>query len=1381
MNRKTTNYNLRRLNGRHLTAVLFFIFSFNLAFSNIWQPWCPHRRGTQVAAHGCGDRFAIEEIRIEQGQNLIYRKAPDGCAGPFNINAGTNSREFGGVMNSSSTPIVLSAGATYRIGMSSRSRVGTHNGFAGLWIDYNQNRSFGTDELVNLAQNSWPVNSPQGNIGNVSFMTFTIPCDINEGLTRLRVTLDASTLAIQPDKGCMIVANTPSNYPFFGETEDFYIRIEKSTTLAADFIVPNNVWVNSPVTFVNFNRGGFIAHEWDRGLNGYDFTGVDFTTIFNTPGTQTLKLRSTNCAGSDSVIKSVNVLTPTSVPNVDFVASANNIEVGNELTLFDLSTNGPTAWNWQLNNPVDPTTDKSNAEGIGVGFQNGFNRVRFSMNDVGVFNTCLTAINGIGNGSRCKTSFINVTPISEIRLGIGDNITQLAQGTIFDRGGRNGNYSTGTLGNPQLNSLLIQPCGATEIELNISQFRFADNSHNLRVWDGSDAGGKPLHPQGGFNRTNTDVPFRIVATSGVMYLELNTTAGTATDSGLIAHFNAILGQVSKPIPSFAFAVDGQTRGFTNAITSIRSNSGNLFGVPTYGWSVNGVPVPPSNTSENGRMLNFQFPSQGNYNVCLNVISCAGDSSLCQTVNVINPVGQTRLEFNVDNRRPAIDEVVTFSTISDKASNFRWEIAPLNYTLAPGSTLNSQNLRVSFTQPGPYRIQLRGWNTFDSSGTTRMTVRDSFIQVVNYCDISSNALSRDVGNNLLQLSNVNNEVIYNQPSTSGLAGYQNFATGATDPIILQVGGTYHLTMQRNTNFDPISRVVYVDWNGDGIFTQDELVMDIRNKTTLTESSMFKVPDIDKVILGAVRMRAIVSYGNLAVNPCSNVAAGEIEDYRVLLFTSPETPVITLTGSPLVYVHLNSPYNDLGATAHDPFEGDITNRIITTSNVNINQVGLYSVRYNLINANNIPAAQVTRTVIVTADNIAPVITLNGANPDYLEAGTGSYKDPGYSAFDNVDGDITALVVLSGSVDHTRLGHYTLRYAVNDASGNSTTVHRNVEVGDKTPPVINSLGGTNIELGRIWSDNTFATDNYWTVGNGLVLNKTFGFNGPVNWNVRGLYDVHYHAIDGSGNQSQLTRTYRVDDFTPPTILLNTTDTVLHDVNTPYTSVNPTIFDNFTPANELSFFRTGSVNPFRLGTYVETFRVIDESGNQTEARRVVIVLDRVAPTIAAPYICTPLYNVFNNRHGLILEDNYNSPEELLPRVVATFSNVNIFFEGMYKAAYQVTDLSGNASIEVWRDIEVNNNCEKISSVSTLELEKNIKVFPNPSSGLFSIDLGKASSDIHFIEIFNAIGERVMTVSNQHYLSIVDVNMNAFASGVYTVKLSGEQISINKKMMIVK
>lgn len=1378
MNRKTTNYYLNRLKGKHLTAVMFFLFSFNLAFSNIWAPWCPQRRPT-TATYGCTDRLSIEEVRIEQGSNLLFRKAPDGCAGPFNTNTGTNSTEFGSVVNSASNPVILAAGGTYSLGISSTSRVGTTTGWGAAWIDYNINRSFGdAGELLNTANNSWQIASPMGSIGAVSYITFTIPCGATEGTTRLRISVDNSTIPVALDKGCITVANTPSVRPYFGETEDLFIRIERSTTLAADFIVPTNVFVNSPVNFVNVNRTGYISHEWDRGLNGYDFTGTDFTSIFNTPGTQSIKLRSTNCGGVDSIIKTVNVQTPSATPGVDFISSANSVEVGDEIILYDLSSNGPTSWSWQLNNPVDPLTDRTNAEGTAVGHQGGFNRILFSMTDVGVFNTCLTAGNALGVNNACKNSFINVTQISEFRLGMGANITQLSQGVIFDRGGPNGNYSTGSLGDPSLNKLLIQPCGADEITLTISQFRFADNSHNLRVWDGPDASGTPLHPQGGFNRTNAEAPFSIVAKSGLMYMELNTTAGSTTDSGLIANFSAILGQVTPPIPSFTYAVVGQTQAYTNAVTSLRSNSSNLFGLPTYGWSVNGVAVPPSNTAEAGRLLNFQFPTAGNYDVCLNVISCAGDSTICQTINVTNPVGQTRLEFSADNRRPALDETVTFSTISDKASNFRWEIAPLTYELV-GSTLNSKNLQVKFTQPGPYRIQLRGWNSFDSTGTTRMTVRDSFIQVVDYCQISSTYFSRDVGNNLVEVRNVNNQLIYSQPSSSGFAGYQNFATGATDPVILQVGGFYHLTMQRNTNFDPVTRVVYVDWNGDGIFTNTEKVLESLNETSLSETQMFQVPDLDDIILGAVRMRVITSYSNFPVDPCVELAAGEVEDYRVLLFMNADAPTITLTGEPLVYIQQNGTYDDAGATATDPLEGNVTHRIETTTDVDLTKVGIYTVRYNMVNANKIPAQEVTRTVIVTADNVEPVITLIGDNPDYLEAGTGAYVDPGFTAFDNVDGDITSLVVVSGSVDHTQLGDYMIHYTVNDASGNTANKTRNVTVDDKTAPVINLVGEPKVELGNIWEDLTFATDNFWT-GSNLTLTKTFGFNGPVNWTVRGTYEVHYSAVDGSGNTATASRTYTVDDYTAPTILLNTPDTVYHDVNMPYTSANPTIFDNFTPANQLSIFKTGTVDPYILGTYVELFRAIDKSGNLAEATRTVIVLDRIAPTIATPYICTPLYNVFNNKHGIIVEDNYYSPETLLPLVEITYSDVNIFFEGMYKAAYKVTDPSGNSSIEVWRDIEVNEKCAVISSVNNVNLESMVTVYPNPTQGKFEIGLAALASKTNQIELYNAVGELVHVISQKQVNANTVVDLSSFASGVYTVKIVGESFTINKRVVLV-
>jgi hypothetical protein len=59
---------------------------------------------------------------------------------------------------------------------------------------------------------------------------------------------------------------------------------------------------------------------------------------------------------------------------------------------------------------------------------------------------------------------------------------------------------------------------------------------------------------------------------------------------------------------------------------------------------------------------------------------------------------------------------------------------------------------------------------------------------------------------------------------------------------------------------------------------------------------------------------------------------------------------------------------------------------------------------------------------ADTALPVITLQGDDPVTLEVGT-AYSEPGYEATDNYDGDITANVTVTGTVDHTVAGTYVL----------------------------------------------------------------------------------------------------------------------------------------------------------------------------------------------------------------------------------------------------------------------------------------------------------------------------------------------------------------------
>jgi len=94
----------------------------------------------------------------------------------------------------------------------------------------------------------------------------------------------------------------------------------------------------------------------------------------------------------------------------------------------------------------------------------------------------------------------------------------------------------------------------------------------------------------------------------------------------------------------------------------------------------------------------------------------------------------------------------------------------------------------------------------------------------------------------------------------------------------------------------------------------------------------------------------------------------------------------------------------------------------------------------------ASGVTVTIRTTTtgpvDTTAPVITLNGGNVTLTVGDT--YSDAGATANDNVDGDITANIQTSGSVDTTTAGTYTITYAVSDAAGNAAnTVSRTVTV--------------------------------------------------------------------------------------------------------------------------------------------------------------------------------------------------------------------------------------------------------------------------------------------------------------------------------------------------
>ena len=153
-----------------------------------------------------------------------------------------------------------------------------------------------------------------------------------------------------------------------------------------------------------------------------------------------------------------------------------------------------------------------------------------------------------------------------------------------------------------------------------------------------------------------------------------------------------------------------------------------------------------------------------------------------------------------------------------------------------------------------------------------------------------------------------------------------------------------------------------------------------------------------------------------------------------------PVITLLGDAEMKVNIGQSFSEPGFTASDDMAGDLTQSVIVSGSVDTNTFGTYTLTYQ-VSDNYRNFCEVKRIVHV-GDFAAPVITLAGEGRIYVKVGE-AYAEPGFTASDNVDGDITSKVAIGGGVDTSKMGRNTVTYTVTDAAGNTSTTSRSVYV--------------------------------------------------------------------------------------------------------------------------------------------------------------------------------------------------------------------------------------------------------------------------------------------------------------------------------------------------
>ncbi len=258
----------------------------------------------------------------------------------------------------------------------------------------------------------------------------------------------------------------------------------------------------------------------------------------------------------------------------------------------------------------------------------------------------------------------------------------------------------------------------------------------------------------------------------------------------------------------------------------------------------------------------------------------------------------------------------------------------------------------------------------------------------------------------------------------------------------------------------------------------------------------------------------------------------------------------------------------------------------------------------------------------DTIAPVITLLGADEVELAVGA-TYIDPGATAEDNVDGNITSSIVTYNPVYTGVAGTYTVTYNVQDAAGNDATeVTRTVIVSasapDTTDPIVNIIAPNNGQtynapveyFNFIATDTNLDSCSYIINGaSSVTVSCVSGTTKDVSiTSVEGTNTLSVTAIDDSGNSVTETITFTVDttvpDTTAPTINIMSPEAIEYNTSTINLRI---ITDEDVPIRTFSLDGTASIpmtNPsdhiftytltnLEDGTHTVIFYAEDTSGN--------------------------------------------------------------------------------------------------------------------------------------------------------------------------------------------
>jgi len=464
---------------------------------------------------------------------------------------------------------------------------------------------------------------------------------------------------------------------------------------------------NLTATFTNSSTAGgapALTYAWTFG-DGDGSTATNPTHTYAADGTYTVRLIATNACGSDTTTQQVVIVTP---PTANFTASPTSGCAPLSVQYTSTSSTNAATYSWQFPGGAPANSTAQNPTVI--------------YTTPGTYSVTLTVGNAAGTNSATQQSYITVNTVPTVGFTSSTNGTSVSftntssNATSYSWAFGDGNGSTAT--NPThtyatdgvytVTLTATNPCGTVTSTSSVTivtpptanftasptsgcapltvQYT-STSSTNAATYSWQFPGGTPAN-------STAQNPTVIYTTPGTYSVTLTVGNAAGTNSATQQSYVTVN---TVPTPGFTNSVNGPTVSFTN--TTVNGT--------TYSWAFgdgNGsTATSPTHT----------YTADGTYTVTLTATNPCGSSSTTSSVTVtLAPTAN----FNANVTSGCAPLTVTFNnTSSSNATTYNWQF--------PGGTPSSstaQSPTVVYAAPGTYSVTLTASNAAGSSTATQQS-------------------------------------------------------------------------------------------------------------------------------------------------------------------------------------------------------------------------------------------------------------------------------------------------------------------------------------------------------------------------------------------------------------------------------------------------------------------------------------------------------------------------------------------------------------------------------------------------------------------------------------------------------------------------------------